>query len=266
MDNYENSGDNEKGTVGSSDVDNRAQLQLMTDLVKTTQRSEKTEETIAYATKEIAKYTKKMDIIIMGIIISLIIFFGVKLLMIFLQNRRMVIGIDKAGASKWPSSGLGTAIAYAIPASAGILGFQNRFLPVAAWMCFEYYDTNPYWKANTGSCLNLMAQQSMYGAAGVPGESLSAMSLICGPQSWGVSCTTLSDCSGRCPNSSSPSVPNLVAGGITGAQTGAFIGHGFGGGVGMGVGALAMAGIQIGQEYLSHGEADKAIRDANNCN
>ena len=260
MDEYNN-----RSNTYTSGVENQAQLQLMSDLVKTTQRSEKTEETIAYATKEIAKYTKKMDIIIMGIIISLIIFFGVKILMIFLKNRKMVLGIDKAGASKWPSTGLGTAIAYSIPATAGLFGFQNKFLPVAAWMCFEYYGTNPYWKANTATCLNLMAQQSMYGAAGVSGESLSAMSLICGPQSWGVSCTTLSDCSGRCPKSSSPSVPNLVSSGITGAQTGAFIGHGFGGGVGMGLGALAMAGVQIGQEFLSHGEADKAIRDANNC-
>jgi len=256
----------------SGNIDSQAELQLMGDLVHETKHSEQTEETIAFATKEIAKYAKKMDFIIMGILISLLLLVGFKLLTIFLQNRKMVMGIDGAHASQWPSSGLGTAIAYAIPALAGLLGFQNKFLPVAAWMCYNFpsFYGNPYFKANTQKCLNMMAVQSKTGAQNVPGGSLSAMSLICGPQSWGSAITPpLGDCSSRCPSDGTPDLGDIVASGVSGLTNGSFVGHGMasaGGGTAAGIaGAVIMAGIQIGQSFLAAHDSNKATRDANNC-
>ena len=237
----------------------------MTDLVHDTKKSEQTEETIAYATKEIAKYAKKMDFIIMGILISLILIIGVRLLMIFLKHKNMILGIDKSGTSQWPSSGLGTAIAYEIPAFAGLAGFDDKFLAVAAWMCYNFYSTNVYFKKYPGNCLDLMAMQSKTGAKGVAGGSLSAMSLICGPQSWGASCIdpALQDCAGRCSSSSTPGPGDIAGSALTGMTNGAFLGGE--NPVAGGIGALVMGGLQVGQSFLTNHDSNKSVNDANNC-
>jgi len=251
--------------TSATGIESQAELQVMTDLVHETKKSEETEETIAFATKEIAKYAKKMDFIIMGILISLILVIGVRLLMVFIKHKAMILGISKSGATQWPSSGLGTAIAYEVPALAGLAGFGDKFLPVAAWMCYNFYADNPYFKQYPGNCLDLMAWQSKTGSQGVPGGSLSAMSLICGPQSWGASCISppLTDCAGQCPSGGHPSISDISGSAITGLTNGAFIGGE--NPVAGGIGALVMGGFQVGQSFLSHHDSNQATRDANNC-
>jgi hypothetical protein len=246
-------------------IESQAELQVMTDLVHNVHKSEETEESIAFATKEIAKYAKKMDFIIMGILISLLLIVGVRLLLIFIKNKAMVLGIDKSGATQWPTSGLGTAIAYEIPALAGLMGFSDKFLAIAAWMCYNFYADNPYFKKYPGNCLDLMAMQSKFGAKGVAGGSLSAMSLICGPQSWGASCINppLKHCAGQCPGGAIPDVSTIVGAGVSGATNGAFIGGE--NPVAVGIAAAMMGGLQIGQSFLSHHDSNQSTRDANNC-
>jgi hypothetical protein len=147
-------------------------------------------------------------------------------------------------------------------------------------MCYNFYGDNPYFKQYPGNCLDLMAYQSKMGEKGVPGGSLSAMSLICGPQSWGASCINppLNDCAGQCPGDGTPEVSDLVGAATTGATNGIFTADGIvhalakgasassaGSGLGAFGGALIMGGLQVGQSFLSHHDSNKATRDANNC-
>lgn len=253
-------------------IDAQAELQAMGALVHDTQKSEQTEDTIAFATKQMAKYAKKMDFIIMGILISLILTIGIKLFMIFIKNKAMVLGISKAGASQWPSSGIGTAIAYEIPALAGLMGFDDKFLAVAAWMCYNFYADNVYFQKYPGNCLDLMARQSKMGAKGVPGGSLSAMSLICGPNSWGASCLEppLSNCASHCPSDTVPDPAEIAGSASSGLTNGAFLGEAVkisgkaNPWMALG-GAVAMGGLQIGQSFLTHHDSNQSVRDANNC-
>lgn len=244
--------------------DNAAETQLLGDLVAANKRGEETETNIAFATQEVAKLTKKMDTLITGILVSLAIVVGVELLMTFLRNRTMILGITKAGATTWPANGFATALAFQFPALSGWLGFSDKFLPQAAWVCFNYYyDTGSWFRNNTRLGLELMAGEAKKGGKGIEAGDLSALSIICG--SWGAQCTNpLAPCQARCPHTKSE-WSDYVAGGTSSLSSGIFAGSAVGGPAGAAIGGLLFGGLGVLNTHLRQQEQDDAVRKANNC-
>lgn len=249
----------------TQDQESMAEDQLLGQLVSVDKKSEQVQATIAFATKEIAKYTKEMDIMIAGILISILIFVGVELLMTFIKHKRMIKGIDKANASGWPVSGFATALAYEYPALAEWIGFSNKYLPVAAYICFNYMQNITWFQKHTALALNAMAMQAKQGAEGVDAGQLSAMGIICGKVSWGDSCTNQVDaCKSRCPTKGAK-VTDYVSGAMGSMASGAFAGNAIVPGVGAVVGGLVLGGLGAWNAGNKVKEQNDATRKANNC-
>lgn len=242
-----------------------AEDQLLGQLVSVDKKSEQVQATIAFATKEIAKYTKEMDIMITGILISLLIFVGVELLMTFIKHKTMIQGIDKAHASGWPASGFATALAFEYPALAGWIGFSNKYLPVAAYICFNYMQDITWFQKHTALALNAMAMQAKQGAEGVDAGQLSAMGIICGKVSWGASCTTKVDaCKARCPTKGATAT-DYVSGAMGSITSGIFAGNAMLPGIGGAIGGLVFGGLGAWNAGNKVKEQNDATRQANNC-
>ena len=248
----------------SISADDAAETQLLGDLVDANKRGEETETNIAFATQEVAKLTKKMDTLISGILVSMAIVVGVELLMTFLRNKTLILGITKAGATTWPANGFATALAFRFPALSGWLGFADKFLPQAAWVCFNYYYGPGSWfRNNTRLGLELMAGEAKKGGKGIEAGDMSALSIICG--SWGAQCTNpLVPCQSRCPHSH-VHWTDYIASGTSSLASGIFAGSSVSGGAGAAIGAVLFGGLGLFNTHLRKEEQDDAIRKANNC-
>ncbi len=222
---------------------------------------------------------------LLGLLIAAIVIFvlyiGLKLGQVYLSFRKFIAWVNTATISPttWPSGGFGTALCIVYPFMTSWMGFNDDYLPMAAYMTWFQYGTTVLPNGSTvndsaNMCLSAMFEFAQLGGyanssntqcSGLSGNDIPVWEIIC--CGWG-NANGIDVCQASYCDTSFSTSDWVNAGTSAMGQgvSGAFAGSMAGGPVGMGIGFVVMSGVQFGLSYWQTASQKQANADANGCN
>lgn len=101
-------------------------------------------ESIKTSTEQLVQYQKILMGLLIGAIVIFIAYIAYKILQVYISFHKFISWVNSAVITPvtWPTGGFGTALSIMYPFMSGWFGFEDPYLPMAAYMSwFQYGDS-----------------------------------------------------------------------------------------------------------------------------